>query len=75
MTTYSVIVEDERVLIFVEIVQRALWDAIFYLNGTLDVLLFGELNLLVDDIVEFIVRRHALLDHALLHLAFGFHKR
>ena len=43
--TYSVIVENESILIFMEVVQGALGDAIFDLDAAFDILLVGELNL------------------------------
>ena len=46
--TYGVVVEDEGVLVLVEVVEGALWDAVLDLDRALDVLLVRELVLLVD---------------------------
>ena len=63
--TYGVVVEDKGVLIFVEVVQRALWDAVLDLDRTLDVLLVRQLHLVVDCLcVVPLARRKA--HHALL---------
>ena len=45
--TYGVVIEDEGVQIFVEIVQGSLGDSIFDLNTALDILLVTELYLVI----------------------------
>ena len=65
--TYGIIVEDEGVLVFVEVVEGALRDAVLDLDRALDVLLIGHLHLaVVALLVVPLGRGQPLHHHALL---------